>query len=117
MIERRPVPPDGALEPPRARRARSFAYDDEVSRRLRNGGIPLKEIARKAARAAESSVILLTLQHTHWNRVRAAQLLNISYRSLLYKITEFGLHPAARTPPRQPARLGTGQDRVSPEIP
>jgi DNA-binding NtrC family response regulator len=36
--------------------------------------------------AAETQVILRALQHTGWNRKRAAALLKISYRGLLYKI-------------------------------
>jgi transcriptional regulator with GAF, ATPase, and Fis domain len=35
---------------------------------------------------AEKSAINQALQHTGWNRKRAARLLSISYRSLLYKI-------------------------------
>ena len=52
---------------------------------------PLKEIARKAARAAERDAIAKVLSQTGWNRVRAARLLKISYRALLYKIKETGL--------------------------
>ena len=35
--------------------------------------------------------ILQTLEQTHWNRLRAAKLLNISYRALLYKIKDSGI--------------------------
>jgi len=35
---------------------------------------------------AETQAILGALENTHWNRKRAAQLLAISYRGLLYKI-------------------------------
>lgn len=51
----------------------------------------LRAISKKAAQAAEQSAILNALEETRWNRVRAAKLLNISYRSLLYKIREAGL--------------------------
>ncbi len=40
--------------------------------------------------------MLLVLERTEWNRVRAAKLLEISYRALLYKIKEFDLSPARR---------------------
>jgi two-component system response regulator AtoC len=53
--------------------------------------LSLKEIARKAARAAEREVMARVLAQTGWNRVRTARLLNISYRALLYKIKEVGL--------------------------
>jgi DNA-binding NtrC family response regulator len=58
--------------------------------------VSLKHIARQAAHAAEREVMLLVLERTEWNRVRAAKLLEISYRALLYKIKEFGLSPARR---------------------
>ena len=51
----------------------------------------LKDISRKAARAAERGAILRALEATRWNRVHAARALKISYRSLLYKIKDCGL--------------------------
>jgi two-component system response regulator AtoC len=51
---------------------------------------PLKEISRRAAQAAEREAIRQTLEQTRWNRVRAAKLLSISYRALLYKIKDAG---------------------------
>ncbi|MEX2222729.1 MAG: sigma-54 dependent transcriptional regulator [Candidatus Rokuibacteriota bacterium] len=51
----------------------------------------LKDVARKAAREAEREEILKMLERTRWNRVIAAKLLNISYRSLLYKMKDAGL--------------------------
>jgi two-component system response regulator AtoC len=51
----------------------------------------LKDVARKAARRAEREEILKMLERTRWNRARAATLLNISYRSLLYKMKDAGL--------------------------
>ena len=61
-------------------------------------GVFLKDVARKAARHAEKEEILKMLERTRWNRVSAARLLNISYRSLLYKMKDAGLdrtHPIA----------------------
>ncbi|HTY76936.1 MAG TPA: sigma-54 dependent transcriptional regulator [Candidatus Bathyarchaeia archaeon] len=55
------------------------------------GANSLKVISRKAAQAAEQTAILKALEQTHWNRLRAAKLLGISYRSLLYKIKGAGL--------------------------
>jgi two-component system, NtrC family, response regulator AtoC len=40
---------------------------------------------------AEIEAITKALAETHWNRKRAARLLNISYRGLLYKIREHGI--------------------------
>jgi two-component system response regulator AtoC len=56
--------------------------------------MPLKEVARAAARAAEREAIARVLEQTGWNRVRAAKILRISYRALLYKIKDVGLSRA-----------------------
>jgi two-component system response regulator AtoC len=52
----------------------------------------LKEIGRRASQAAEREAISKMLEHTGWNRVRAARELRISYRALLYKIKQAGLY-------------------------
>ncbi len=57
--------------------------------------LSLKEISRKAALEAEAEVIAKTLEQTRWNRKKAAKLLGVSYKALLYKIKESGLD---RTP-------------------
>jgi two-component system response regulator AtoC len=44
--------------------------------------------ARAASRLTERELILKALERTHWNRKRAAQELQISYKSLLYKIKQ-----------------------------
>jgi two-component system response regulator AtoC len=48
----------------------------------------LKDIARDAAQAAEREAIVRVLEETGWNRTRAAKVLKVSYRALLYKIKE-----------------------------
>ena len=48
----------------------------------------LKVAARAASRRTERELILKALERTHWNRKRAAQELQISYKSLLYKIKQ-----------------------------
>lgn len=65
-----------------------------------NGGDPLvlpekatlKEVAKIAQRRAEREMIERVLQQTRWNRRKAAQILDISYKALLYKIKECGLN-------------------------
>jgi DNA-binding NtrC family response regulator len=42
---------------------------------------------------AESQVIQRALQYTGWNRKRAAAVLKISYRGLLYKIRRHSITP------------------------
>ena len=58
-----------------------------------NGDAPisLKDIARQAARDAERVAIKEVLDRVHWNRAKAARLLQISYKALLYKIVQCGL--------------------------
>jgi two-component system, NtrC family, response regulator AtoC len=51
---------------------------------------PLKVAARKALRRTERELILDALERTHWNRKKAAQDLQISYKSLLSKIKQIG---------------------------
>lgn len=51
----------------------------------------LKQAARAASREAEKELILKALAHTRWNRKRAAQELQISYKSLLYKLKQIGV--------------------------
>ncbi len=51
----------------------------------------LKAAARAASREAERELILKALGHTRWNRKRAAQELQISYKSLLYKLKQIGV--------------------------
>jgi two-component system response regulator AtoC len=54
-------------------------------------GRRLAEVAREAALNAERNVIAETLRQVHWNRRKAAQLLGVSYKTLLNKIKETGL--------------------------
>jgi len=59
----------------------------------RNGSgekISLKDAARAASREAEREIILQALTRTRWNRRRAAQELQISYKALLYKLKQIG---------------------------
>ena len=44
---------------------------------------------------AEIYAISRTLEYTGWNRRRAAQLLSISYRGILYKIRQHNLTPGS----------------------
>lgn len=57
-------------------------------------GYSLKQAARAASREAERELILKALEHTRWNRKRAAQALQISYKSLLYKLKQIGVQDA-----------------------
>jgi two-component system, NtrC family, response regulator AtoC len=54
-------------------------------------GRRLADVAREAALAAERVAIADTLKQVHWNRRKAAQLLGVSYKTLLNKIKETGI--------------------------
>jgi two-component system response regulator AtoC len=79
----------------------SFTYE-----RTAEGNIPLKRIAQQVTRRMEHDVILKVLQENHWNRRKAAQVLKISYRALLYKVRQAGL-PAKR--PRRKAEASLSE--------
>jgi DNA-binding NtrC family response regulator len=50
---------------------------------------PLKEVCKKAARRAETEAIVDALLYTNWNRRKAAELLQVSYKALLNKVKEY----------------------------
>jgi len=52
--------------------------------------VSLKQASRAASREAEKEIILRVLTRTRWNRRRAAQELQISYKALLYKLKQMG---------------------------
>jgi two-component system, NtrC family, response regulator AtoC len=57
----------------------------------------LKAAARAASREAERELIMQALTRTRWNRKRAAQELQISYKSLLYKLKQIGFEESGLT--------------------
>jgi len=59
---------------------------------LRSNGsrVSLKQASRAASREAEKEIILRVLTRTRWNRRRAAEELQISYKALLYKLKQIG---------------------------
>jgi two-component system, NtrC family, response regulator AtoC len=87
-IKRMIVLGDPRLDAP-ARQTANGEYEAAPASKAAPGS--LRDISRKAALAAERNAILKALDETRWNRVRAAKLLNISYRSLLYKIKDADL--------------------------
>jgi two-component system response regulator AtoC len=53
--------------------------------------LSLREVGRRAARDAEREALRRVLGQTNWNRRKAAQILEVSYKTLLQKIKECGL--------------------------
>jgi DNA-binding NtrC family response regulator len=52
--------------------------------------VSLMQVARAASQRAQRELILKVLSRTNWNRKRAAEELQISYKALLYKLKEIG---------------------------
>ena len=59
----------------------------------------LREVHREASVKAEADAIRKALERTNWNRKKAADILNISYKALLYKIKDCGIDKRSNTPP------------------
>ena len=53
--------------------------------------VSLKQVGREAAQVAEARLIAKVLERTRWNRKEAAEILQISYKALLYKMKDAGL--------------------------
>ncbi len=54
--------------------------------------LSLKKVVAEAVSREERALISRVLMRTNWNRRKASDMLEISYRSLLYKIKEYGLN-------------------------
>jgi two-component system response regulator AtoC len=95
-------PPENALVTSRTRaavRASSDPVTDGDGGNGEEGDAPnfsgkatLKEVSKIAQRNAEKELIEKVLGQTRWNRRKAAQILDISYKALLYKIKDCGLN-------------------------
>ena len=56
--------------------------------------LPFKEARKKIVDMAEKELISNALEKTGWNRVKANQILNIAYKTLLSKIRELNIQPS-----------------------
>ena len=59
----------------------------------------LREIARRGAHEAECRALRDVLEGVGWNRAEATRILKVSYKTLLNKISRFGLAPSGRRGP------------------
>jgi two-component system, NtrC family, response regulator AtoC len=62
--------------------------------------VSLKEITKAATRELEREIMLKVLQANGWSRLKTAKWLNISYRSLLYKLQESNVRGIPGRPPK-----------------
>lgn len=86
VIERAVILCDGsALEP------EYFNFIECVAKEQNSLAAPLSEVAHSAVRTAEKSRIETVLTQTGGNKSRAAEILRVSYKTLLTKIREYGI--------------------------
>jgi two-component system response regulator AtoC len=64
---------------------------DSVSSFAREG--TLEDVAKRALRIAETQRIVEALRETKGNKSKAAEILRVSYKTLLTKIKEYGIEP------------------------
>jgi two-component system response regulator AtoC len=82
--------------------------------------VSLKNITRQATHDLERQIILKVLQANSWNRQKTAKWLQISYRSLLYKLSEAGMPEVPPRPLRSTSvkrTEGTALSSTAPAVP
>lgn len=76
--------------------------------------VSLKDITRQATHDLERQIILKVLQANSWNRQKTAKWLQISYRSLLYKLSEAGMPEVPPRPIRSSSSLKKNDPPAAP---
>ncbi len=79
---------------PAVTEAELAADDRDSAGTADEAGGSLAAVAKAAAIKAERAAIEQTLAQVHWNRRKAAQILDVSYKTLLNKIKECGISRA-----------------------
>lgn len=87
-----PVPPFDTLTSVSSDGGDPDHADDAVDGAASGGS--LATVAKAAAMKAERAAISQTLGQVHWNRRKAAEILGVSYKTLLNKIKECGISRA-----------------------
>jgi len=67
--------------------------DEKIEKLIRENRFSLKKITKTYVSEAERQAIVDVLAKTQWNRKKAAELLGVSYKTLLGRIDEFRLKP------------------------
>jgi len=67
--------------------------DEKIESLIRENDFSIKKITKTYVSEAESHAILEVLAKTQWNRKKAAEVLGVSYKTLLSRIDEFRLKP------------------------
>lgn len=104
-----------SIESPRIAEAAEVAESEP-------GAAGLKSLLQNVRGETEKNAIATALEQTRWNRKAAAQLLKVSYRTLLYKIQQYHMTPpdqsysyvannGVKSNGRGPLPLGSGSVR------
>jgi len=67
--------------------------DEKIEKLIKENRFSLKKITKTYVSDAERQAIVNALAKTQWNRKKAAEILGVSYKTLLGRIDEFGLKP------------------------
>ena len=71
-----------------------LVWDDErVKNFFKDSDFSLKKISKAFVSEAERLAIMEALKETNWNRKKAAEMLQVSYKTLLNRILEFEMKP------------------------
>jgi DNA-binding NtrC family response regulator len=75
---------------------------------------PILEQVTRARDQAETEAIMAVLASTHWNRKKAAILLKIDYKALLYKMKKLGIEDKMAIMPAERERsAAAGAEEVA----
>jgi DNA-binding NtrC family response regulator len=94
--ETRPQTPDSASLPGQIL-SHSDLLEFDINDSPDLSSLSLKKIKKKAIVRVEKEIISYVLDKTGWNRSKATKILNISYKTLLYKIKNLGIEPPKGT--------------------
>ncbi len=75
---------------PTQNHSKHFLFDEDMPDL---DSFSLKQIKKKALDKVEKDAISYVLDKTGWNRSKASKILKISYKTLLYKISDLGITP------------------------
>jgi len=67
--------------------------DEKIENLIRENDFSIKQITKTYVSEAERQAIVKVLEKTQWNRKKAAEILGVSYKTLLGRIDEFRLKP------------------------
>ena len=94
LKNRTEVPSDGSSGPHASKTA---SFSDLLNLEMGNSPdsetFSLKAIRKAAIDRVEKEIISHVLEKTDWNRSKATKILKISYKTLLYKISDLGITP------------------------